>query len=116
MTIRALFAIVAIAHCTPPPQPVTPPTDASDAAQPSCFDSAPPPTLDAAPVPLVPCQAACDALNRLCGPQTDACVRTWAHIESAHERRRYDGQPATCSGVSEATTKAAMRAAGATCP
>jgi hypothetical protein len=111
MTRRLAFTLaLLLGACVPAPAPVPPPQPDADAAP----DPAPVP--EAAPAPMVPCEAACAVMARLCGPQGPDCVRSQAHLESAHEIRMSNGQPQTCVAVAAAMSVADMRAAGVHCP
>jgi hypothetical protein len=100
-----LLAVLLLPACPPAPVPPAPPL----------ADAAPyVPTPDASP-PGTPCQAACDALSRLCGAQLGDCVRTLAHIESARLIRENSGQPLTCADVASASSVATMRTLGLAC-
>jgi hypothetical protein len=91
-----------------------------------CFHPTPPgpvpPDADAAPwvpsdagPPATPCQAACDVLAHVCGPQLADCATTYAHIESARQRREPDGAALTCQAVASANSAAEVRALGLPC-
>ena len=102
----ALGAIsLAACHQIPNPSPVPP--DASDAAPPA-------PAADASP--STPCQAACDAMARVCGTQQTDCVTVMANIDGRRLVRKSNGQPLTCADVSAAPDRPSMRGLGIGCP
>jgi hypothetical protein len=94
---------ISLAGCPPsvPPAPVPP--DATDAAP-------------APPGPSTPCQAACDRLALLCGPQPADCVTVYAAIDGRRLVRTSSGAPLTCAAVASAVDKPGMVALGITCP
>lgn len=103
-----LAGCLVLTACPPgaPPAPVPP--DATDAA--------PTPASDAS-APMTPCQAACDVLARLCGPQKPDCVTAMAHVDGSKSiRNGATGKPLTCMDVADAGSAAELRAIGETCP
>lgn len=111
MTRLAIFAALALTACPPSQPPAPVPPDATDGAPMPVQDAAAPPG------PTTPCEAACAALARLCGPQLDDCVQVMSQIDGQRIlRETVSGKPLTCADVAAATSKTAMRALGVVCP
>lgn len=107
--------LLVFAVACPPSPPVTPPgPDAADGAPPS----PPPASVDGAPGPADTCAAACARMTAVGCAEGSApsCLATMHDIDSAANKPQPDGHPVKCATVAQATSKAAMRAAGVECP
>jgi hypothetical protein len=115
MIVRfVIAATLSLVGCPPPGPPAPIPPDATDAQTPSGFDSAPGPQTTCQPQDK--CCLACTAMTAICSPQRPDCIPVMAHIDGSGVISRPDGKPVKCADIAAATTKAAMRAAGANCP
>ena len=101
------LAAISLAGCPPPAPPAPVPPDAADAA--------PVPPVDAAPY-QTPCEAACDRLSLLCGPQPADCVTVYAAIDGRRLIREPSGMPLSCADIASAVDKPSVRALGIACP
>ena len=104
--LYVVLAAISLAGCPPPAPPAPVPPDATDASP------APAPLGDAS----TPCQAACDALARICGPQPADCVTVYANIDGRRLVREPNGRPLTCTDVAAANDKPSVRGLGVSCP
>ena len=104
----ASFLVVLLAACgqacVPSPQPAPVPPDATDAA---------PVILDGA---ASPCEAACQNLTALCGPQATDCAEVMAKVDGRRLIRTPSGAALTCASVAGAVGKAGVAALGVSCP
>jgi hypothetical protein len=116
VTRFACLVAFALTACPPVTPPVPPTPDASDAASTPVQDASA--ATDAPPVPTTPCQAACDRMTAICGPQPPNCVTVMADEDGARILREPEGgRPLMCGDIAAATDKAAMQAIiGAGCP
>jgi hypothetical protein len=111
MRILVTLFVLTLLACPPPGPPTPPPAPDATDASPVLGDGSPLP-------PETPCQAACDAMGRVCGKAAvlPDCVRTLAAVESGRIiREPGTGKPQTCADVAAASDTVQMRAVGVKC-